>query len=596
MSRKKTKHQIKSPRKPGQSHSATPLPFTPLTEALGMMQAGELDHAMELVDAHLKVNRNDALAHQLKGLVLHRLKRYDEAAQSLRASLHHGQPQASWYLNLGVSLRAARHLDEAIHTFEQAHTMDPGYAPARYQLAMTLLDKAAQCREQGDHEQAVVLLNQAIHHDASCHEAQYLLAVIHDETGQRTRAITMLKQVLSEVPDHHQSRLHLVTMLSQAGELKQAQEHLAQLPDTAATRIAKAQLQHLSGQSHEAWSELQIIQEAEYQDINYLTLLAQLAPKFQQTQQAIDSLEASLSDTRPVGQQVLLHFALHQLYDRLGDFDRAFDHASQANTLKKGLFFPEKQAFFVNSMMHATGTPASGCTDDRPLFIVGMPRSGTSLIEQILGRHPDVYPAGELNHINNLADQLTRQAGYPGDVDPGTALQLAHVYQKAMNQCAPAARRFTDKMPTNFLHLGLIAQMFPDARVIHCTRHPLDTCLSCYFQNFGNYHAYTQRLDWLCSYYQQYQRLMAHWKQVLPIALLDVAYESLVQSPEAQIKRLVDFAGLSWDQRCLSPHESDRTVVTASNQQVREPIYQRSVSRWKSYEKHLVALVALLGD
>lgn len=598
MSRKKTKRKIRVPRKPITTPS-TPkgdLPLTPMTEALGMMQAGELDVAMSLVEQHIAANANDALAHHLKGLILHRLKQYPAAVDELSRSIQLTQPQASWLMNLGISQRAAGRHDDAMASFKKSATLDPTYQPARYQQAITFTDKAIIARDLGQHHQAITLLNEALAIDPTLIEARHALAVAHDAIGQRTRAITMQQQLLSEVPDEHPSRLHLADMLRQAGRLNEADTQLAQLPDAPPTRIAKAQLLHVKGQSQAAWDLLQTIDMDARDDINYLILFAQVAPKQSQTPCAIEMLNAALSDTRPVGQQVLLHFALHQLHDKAGDYDRAFEHASQANVCQADVFDPEKQGVFVDSLMKVQFDVASTCSDERPVFIVGMPRSGTSLVEQILARHPGVYAAGELNHIHNLADQLTKQNQYPNKVDQHTATQLALVYQQALNRFPPDSHRITDKMPTNFLHLGLISQMFPKARIIHCTRHPLDTCLSCYFQNFGSYHAYTCRLDWLCAYYRQYRRLMAHWQATLPIAMLDVSYESLVTSPESEIRRLVEFVGLGWNEKCLTPEHADRTVVTASNQQVREPIYQRSVSRWKHYEKHLGALVALMED
>lgn len=569
--------------------------MTPLTEALGMMQAGELELAMQLVLQHLDANASDALAYHLKGLILHRQGDYTAAITAIQQSLKLAPLQASWLLNLGVSQRSAGQLEQAIETFKQAQTCDPSYQPAVMQLALTYVDQSQTAREQGDSATALKLLKEAMQMDRGCVEAQHALAVIHDEMGQRARAISMQKQLLEQLPDEHQSRLHLVDMLQKQGQLEEARQQLTQLPTSPQKSIAQAQLLHVKGDSDAAWTLLQAVPADQQQDINDLTLRAQLAPGQDQIRPVIEQLQAALSEPRPVGQQVLLHFALYQLYDKSAEYDRAFEHARQANNLKSGRYDSEKQGVFVNSLIAVGTWELSTCTDDRPLLIVGMPRSGTSLVEQILGRHPDVYPAGELNHIQNLADQLTVQGRYPGSVDVQTATRLAEVYQQAMDKAALGIRRFTDKMPTNFLHLGLISQMFPKARVIHCTRHPLDTCLSCYFQNFGTFHACTQRLDWLADFYQQYQRLMDRWRATLPIAMLDVSYETLVHSPESEIRRLLEFAGLNWDQRCLAPHESDRTVVTSSNQQVREPIYQRSVARWKRYEKYLGPLQDLNG-
>jgi hypothetical protein len=231
-----------------------------------------------------------------------------------------------------------------------------------------------------------------------------------------------------------------------------------------------------------------------------------------------------------------------------------------------------------------------------------MPRSGTSLVEQILASHPQVFGAGELRNVGNLVSKMTpmldAQQGFPRCTHKLTqhiANTLAQEYLGALDALSPDAVRVTDKMPHNFMYLGIINLLFPGARVIHCTRHPLDTCLSIYFQYFNASHAYAYDLEQIGTHYREYERLMAHWRQVLDIPMLEVSYEELVTSPEEMIPKLVEFCGLEWDPACLRFYEKKRFVNTASYDQVRQPLHPKSIGRWKHYEQSLGALKSVLG-
>jgi hypothetical protein len=246
--------------------------------------------------------------------------------------------------------------------------------------------------------------------------------------------------------------------------------------------------------------------------------------------------------------------------------------------------------------------PRTDNADESPVFIVGTPRSGTSLTEQILAWHGGVAAAGELDDIPRALREL---AGGPlgtddfvaplGSLDRDTLEAIAGRYLEALPGRAPGIVRITDKMPYNFLHLGFIAQLFPRARIVHCRREPLDSCLSCFFQRFSRGNLQTYRLEHLGAYWRQYARLMAHWHAVLDLPILDLDYEALVADIEGQSRLLVAFLGLEWDPRCLRFHESRRIVNTASFDQVREPVYSRSVGRWRHYAAHLGPLRAALG-
>jgi hypothetical protein len=232
---------------------------------------------------------------------------------------------------------------------------------------------------------------------------------------------------------------------------------------------------------------------------------------------------------------------------------------------------------------------------DRPLFIVGMPRSGTSLTEQIIASHPAAFGAGELRFWSNVGKQFKREV-LMADFDEPFLTNVAADCLLDLANYSTEALRVVDKMPGNVKFVGLIHAVFPNARILHTRRNPIDTCLSIYFQDFNAGHSYSNDLDDLAHYYREYHNRMMHWHSVLPPGvLLDVPYESLVEDQESWSRKIIDFIGLEWDDKCLSFHQTERKVGTASNWQVRQPIYKGSKERWRNYEKFVAPLLPLLG-
>ena len=237
----------------------------------------------------------------------------------------------------------------------------------------------------------------------------------------------------------------------------------------------------------------------------------------------------------------------------------------------------------------------------RPIFILGMPRSGTTLVEQILASHPDVYGAGELDDIGLLGRELLKIDKHGkivpdclADVTVEQCHQLAGRYLARLDEIAPGKVHVTDKMPQNFLWVGVITLLFPNAKIIHCRRDPLDTCFSCYANDFATGHAYAYDLATLGKYYNEYWRLMHHWQTVLGIPMLDVSYETLVADQETMTQALLDYCNLDWDDRCLQFYANPRAVATLSYNQVRKPIYSHSVGKWRNYQSNLAPLLESL--
>jgi hypothetical protein len=247
--------------------------------------------------------------------------------------------------------------------------------------------------------------------------------------------------------------------------------------------------------------------------------------------------------------------------------------------------------------------PLSFASDSQgPLFVVGMPRSGTTLTASVLSNHPSIAAAGELPTLAECAHRLARLVengiGYPQaarHITPSAAAVLIEEYEKRLRRdCRSDVRHVIDKNPLNFRHLGFISLLFPKARIVHCMRHPIDTCLSNYFQHFALTYDFSFDLQNIAHFYGEYARLMNHWRKVLPLKMIEVNYEDMIGGTEQVARSMLDELGLEWNEHCLSPHKNTYAVETASNWQVRQPIYRRSLERWRHYEKHLGPLMGVM--
>lgn len=309
-------------------------------------------------------------------------------------------------------------------------------------------------------------------------------------------------------------------------------------------------------------------------------------------------------------ERIRLNVALGYHHDREGSFDRAFDCYRQAydEQFSRHSFDSAGYTRAVDSLIETFSeeflrdAATSGTPSERPVFIVGMPRSGTTLTEQILSSHSGVVGAGELSMLLQVAHQTgtlsSSHRPYPQgirEVGIDGLQKMARRYLEHIDRFSADAGRVTDKLPFNFMHVGLIALLFPNARIIHCQRDPMDNCLSCYFTSFAENIQFANNLETLGKYYLDYRRLMAHWERVLPGRIFNLSYERMVSDTDAQVRALLAHCGLEWEDACLRFHETRRGVRTPSRWQVRQPIYSRSVLRWRNYEAHLEPLRRMLA-
>jgi tetratricopeptide (TPR) repeat protein len=401
--------------------------------------------------------------------------------------------------------------------------------------------------------------------------------------GDLAEAEAIARRILAAEPDHLGALGLLGSLLAETGSLEEARTVLRRAVALAPNRPDYAY--HL----------VQIIKVRTDDDVlkNLETMQAQLA-------------------IYPPDAQCEVLFALAKAHDDIGERDRGFSDLLRANALKRSqidyreramLTMMERiaQVFDANLLRVRAG---QGDPSDMPVFIVGMPRSGTTLVEQVLASHHAVFGAGERSELSeiilSMATQRLGATAFPEAVwtmGPPELRQMGAAYLAALRKLAPGARRIVDKMPVNFGYIGLIRLILPNAKIIHTKRDPVDTCLSIFSKLFSGEQAFSYDLAELGRYYDAYQRLMAHWRAVVPPdVLLEVEYETLVDDFEAQARRIVDHVGLPWDPACLEFHKTDRPVHTASMTQVRQPIYRSSVGRWRPDPKLLRPLLEALGE
>ena len=365
-------------------------------------------------------------------------------------------------------------------------------------------------------------------------------------------------------------------------------------PKNAQAINLKAQSLREQGRYDDAERVLAPALEREPDNPVLLTALASLCVSTKDTQRGVEACERTLAlpALAPDVERFTL-FTLAQLLDMQGRYDEAFETYARGNAMMgPGKVNEAEPVIRLWSRERLDSIPPSPEASELPLLIVGMPRSGTTLIEQMLAAHPRVQTVGESHTLPTLARALT-----PSRIDPPGIHELGRRYLASLARVRDErTERVVDKMPGNYMHLGALSRACPGARVIHTRRDPRDTCLSCYFQNFGRTHTYARDLTLCARQYAEHLKLMAHWREVTPLPILDLEYAALVNDPETELRRVLDFAGLEFDPACLSYHESDRTVTTASRDQVRQPVYRSSLARWKRYEKHIGAMVKVLEE
>jgi tetratricopeptide (TPR) repeat protein len=540
---------------------------------------GRLADAVVQYRRALAVAPDYSPAHNNLGQALAGLGSLDEAIAHFARAIAHNPNYAEAHNNLGNALQAQRRLEQAIASYERALALVPDYPQAHSNLGNALQD-------QGRLDEAVQHYEKALTVRPDYPEAHNNLGNARLAQGRFAEAAACYERAIACDPNYAQAHHHLGVALHSMGDLARARQSYETAIDLAPTtpRYYRALLD---------------VRQAAAGD-KYFVAMQRLA-------EAIESLPGSA--------QQELHFALGKAYADLQQYELSFRHLVTANALKRReTAYNEPEMLRSFDRIRAVFTPellkakrGLGDPSTVPIFIVGMPRSGTTLVEQILASHPQVFGAGERNDFSRVAEGLqTHDAAlrFPEIVPmlPGEALRdiggryLAGVAAAAAAAEAPGAARITDKMPGNFAYAGLITLALPNARIIHVRRDPIDTCLSCFSILFAVGQPQTYDLAELGRYYRAYAALMEHWRRVLPLGvMLEVQYEDVVADVARQARRIVAHCGLAWDDACLAFHKTQRPVRTASASQVRQDIYRSSVGRWQRYGDLLQPLIEALG-
>jgi tetratricopeptide (TPR) repeat protein len=569
---------------------------------------GELDEAVihfrraaaidpQLAEAHSNLGQlllerrqpHDALAHlrtavRLRpdlaearnnlGNALRETGRLAEARQSYAEALRINPSLAMTYNNMGQALQEENALDDASAWYRRALDLEPGAARFHCNLASLLA-------ESEKYDKALALYRRALQLDPTYAEAHCGLGAVRHEQGHFEEAQAHYREALRHQPDLPAAHCALGTVREELGDFKDAE---------CCWRTALRYDPRLAG----AYAALATMLRARLPDADLAGMRQLLAdPDLHQ------------------GRRSALQFGLAQVHDARGEYDLAAESMQEANALalagarKRGLEYdPAAHERFVSGMI-AVCTPAFfervrgfGLETERPIFIVGLPRSGTTLTEQILASHSQVFGAGELRYVRDHFEALgaddDRRLGGLAGLNEATTGRIAENHLARLHALCADRPRVADKMPDNYLYLGLLAILFPQAKFIHCRRDLRDVAVSCWMTNFRSIR-WASDPEHIISRFHNYQRLMQHWREVLPVELLDVDYEETVADVEGTARRLIEWCGLTWEPACVRFHEGTRPVRTASVAQVRQPIYRRSIARWKHYEMSIGTWISRLA-
>ena len=570
---------------------------------LGLLahQVGKSEIGLELIGRALRCRPHYVEAYCNLGLIYHDQGKLEEAVENFRQALSLKPDYAEVLSNLGNALKDQGKLDEAEASFRRALSLMPDSAELHSNLANIL-------RDLGKLDEAVTCYRKALTLKPDYAEAHNNLGVTLSAQGKLDEAIDSFRQALTFKGDYAEAYKNLGSAFKGQGKLNKAvasyRQALTLKPDFAEAHNSLGVIFKELGRTDDAIGcfKYAIALKPDYAGA-YKNLSAIV--RYTGVEDDIPAMEGlyrneNISDA----DRIDLGFALGKVFEDLGDYSRSFDFILAANRLKRksyeysiqkdhDLFERIKKTF---SPHFFTSHQGSGKPDKTPIFILGMPRSGTTLVEQVLASSPLVFGAGELNILRELVTALC-PAGTK-NLFPECLLdhameafeQMGSDYIGKILKLSHKADYITDKMPHNFLYVGIIKSILPEAKVIHCVRNPMDTCFSIFKKDFTERHEYAYDLVELGQYYNLYRDLMAHWEKVLPGFMYTLSYEAMVSDQQSQTKGLLDFCGLPWDDACLDFYKTERRVSTASLAQVRQPIYHSSVELWKRHEKHLEPL------
>ncbi len=569
------------------------------------------------------------------GIILQESGKYEESRRCLERVLALQPDNAEAYNNFGNTAKRLGRIAEAERAWARALELKPNYAEPHSNLANLL-------SEQAEYVKAAQHAHRAIELNPRLADAYINLSGIESTRGNEAEALHWLNALLAFAPTHATALASRALALKKLDRLEEALDSansaLAAAPENAEAHNAQGQVLQALGRfdaalaAYDRAAELpgtaaeqalvnravQFMEHGRQAEAEAAFALAAIAfprsasarfnhadlKKFASGDPEVASMEAMLGAEPSHADQILLHFALGKAYLDIGDSARAFQHLNQGNAMKRSIIEYDPDAstrwiqqiteIYTPELLEKLGN--QGARSPSPIFVVGMPRSGTTLLEQILGSHPAIHSAGELPDIQNIAAEY---GAFSESMVDSTPERLREAGQKYLHKITPLAAgrpHIVDKMPLNFALAGFIRLILPAARIIHSRRDAADTCLSCYSKLFASGQAFTYNQAELARFHRGYQNLMSHWREILPPShFLEVGYESVTENPEAEARRILAFLELEWDASCLDFHKAGRAVKTASVNQIRQPVYKTSAGRWKKHEQHLGPLLEALN-
>ncbi|MDX1507570.1 MAG: sulfotransferase [Woeseiaceae bacterium] len=570
------------------------------------LQVGRFEEATELIRKAVDARPDYAEALSNLGNGLSALGRFEEAADALQRALDAGPESAQVLANLGSAFYQQKKFREAAEVYERALELQPELAEVRRSYADSLV-------EIGRGNEALREINRALADGPQSLAMQVSLGVILQAVGRIEDSARCFEEILRNQPDLPAIRGNLANAYRKSARyddaLREYNKVLEDMPNSAEVHFNLGMVYQNLGDKQTALEHYEKSVEIDpdysrgWHGISLVTKDGFTDDEITKILELQQSEDASNEDRMRLG------FALGKHYERLGMVDDASEQFLLGNRLRRESYdydvgndlqaMENLAAYFTESFFEKWA--GTGDDSDRPIFIIGMPRSGTTLVEQILASHSTVYGAGELNL---MISAIVKSFPFADSVDYTEALaeaspekfkEIASTYLAGLPDVAE--QHVTDKMPHNFLNVGLIRVIFPNAKIIHCRRDARDTCFSIFKNFFGAVgHFYAYDLEELGRYYKGYEKLMQHWHSVLPGVIHTVDYEAMVSEQEATTRALLDACGLEWQDACLDFHKLKRPVATLSAEQVRQPIYKGSIAAWQNYEKMLAPLLRVLDD
>ena len=580
------------------------LPLEKIDSVIELYSSGQIQEALDAVEVLIKDFPNNPLLLNISGVCYSALSLMDDAVKSYKKAVAIKPDYADAYYNLGNILRDLGELDSAIKSYAKTIEIMPEYNEAQYNLGATL-------QQLGQFDEAIEQYEKALKINPKNTDLILNLGFIYQNLGQIDEAIEQYEKALAIDPDNAKAFNNLAVLFSDLGQEYKAIQHcekaLAIKPDYADVYYNLGFIYQDLGQVDLAIKQYEhaiaINDYAEaYHSLSYLK-------KYTLNDPQINRIESLLSsDNLSQSKRIQLCLTLARVNKGLGKQDEFYKYLDEGNNLrKKELNYSIDQSSEVHSTIKRlfNTLPPSikesksfNTSELRPIFIVGMPRSGTSLVEQIISSHQEVYGAGELDTITKLASPIIKNF-LAGDVNYLTEQALLFIreeYLDMLYQFNTSKNVITDKLPLNFQYIGFILSIFPDAKIVHLKRDARATCWSNYQYYFkSKENGYSYNFDDLARFYGLYIDLMDYWHELYPNKIYDMCYEDLTINQTEETRKLLEYCELDWDENCLNFHKNPRAVKTASSLQVKQKMYQGSSEAWKKHESHLKPLIKALS-